>query len=157
KILRWGLDLSGGKTVRVGLKDRNGSAITNEDDIKQAINELYQRVNRLGVSEVGIRQEGSTIVLDFPGSQGFTAQDLIKASAMFFHVANEKFTPANPTLSEAVNTFLEEVWNEAVITNRTDAESVNLIAWQHLGGDSDRPGEFHPTSAHAKLLYDHGL
>lgn len=157
KILRWGLDLSGGKTVRIGLKDKNNQTITDEDDIKQAINELYQRVNRLGVSEVGIRQEGSTIVLDFPGSQGFTASDLIKASAMYFHIVNEKFTTNNPTLSEAVNTFLDEVWNEAVITSRTDSDNVNLIAWQHLGGQADHPGEFHPTSPHARLLYENGL
>lgn len=157
KILKWGLDLSGGKTVRIGLKGSNNQPITDENDIKQAINELYQRVNRLGVSEVGIRQEGSSIVLDFPGSQGFSAADLIKASAMYFHVVNEKFTSNNPTLAEAVSHFLEEVWNEAVITNRTDAESINLIAWQHLGGDPDHEGEFHPVSSHAKLLYDNGL
>lgn len=157
KVLKWGLDLSGGKTVRIGLKGSNNQPITDETDIKQAINELYQRVNRLGVSEVGIRQEGSSIVLDFPGSQGFSAADLIKASAMYFHVVNEKFTSNNPTLAEASSHFLEEVWNEAVITNRTDAENINLIAWQHLGGDPDHEGEFHPVSSHAKLLYDNGL
>jgi SecD/SecF fusion protein len=111
----------------------------------------------LGVSEVGIRQEGSNIVLDFPGSQGLSASDLITASAMYFHIANEKFTPNNQVLAESVNAFLEEVWNEAVITNRTDSESVNLIAWQHLGGDAEHPGEFHPTSPHAKTLYENGL
>jgi SecD/SecF fusion protein len=157
KILKWGLDLSGGKTVRIGLKDQNNQTITNEDDIKQAINELYLRVNRLGVSEVGIRTEGSTIVLDFPGSQGFSAADLIQASAMYFHVVNEKFSIQNPTLAEAVNTFLEEVWNEAVITNRTDPDSLNEIAWIHLGGDPENPGEFHPLSSHSRLLYDNGL
>ncbi len=157
KILKWGLDLSGGKTVRVGLKDQNNQTITNEDDLKQAVNELYQRVNRLGVSEVGIRIEGSTIVLDFPGSQGLSAADLIQASAMYFHVVNEKFSPRNPMLREAVNTFLEEVWNEAVITNRTDPESLNEIAWTHLGGDPENAGEFHPLSSHAKLLHDNGL
>ncbi|MCH9626178.1 MAG: Protein translocase subunit SecD [Chlamydiales bacterium] len=157
KILKWGLDLSGGKTVRVGLKDRNDQTITNEDDLKQAVNELYQRVNRLGVSEVGIRTEGSTIVLDFPGSQGLSASDLIQASAMYFNVVNEKFSPLNPTLAEATNTFLEQVWNEAVITSRTDPENLNEIAWQHLGGSPDNPEEFHPLSSHAKLLYDNGL
>ena len=146
KILKWGLDLSGGKTVRVGLKDQNNQMITNEDDMKQAVNELYQRVNRLGVSEVGIRIEGSTIVLDFPGSQGLSASDLIQASAMYFHVVNEKFSSHNPMLREAVNTFLEEVWNEAVITSRTDPENLNEIAWLHLGGDPENPGEFHPNS-----------
>lgn len=157
KILKWGLDLSGGKTVRIGLKDQNGQTITDEDDLKQAVNELYQRVNRLGVSEVGIRTEGPTIVLDFPGSQGLSASDLIQASAMYFHVVNEKFSPQNPTLSEAVGAFLEGVWNEAVITNRTDPESINEIAWQQLGGDVDNPGEFRPLTSHARLLYDNGL
>ncbi len=155
KILKWGLDLSGGKTVRIGLKNKNNQLISDEADLKQASNELYSRVNRLGVSEVGIRTEGSTIVLDFPGSQGLSAQDLIQASAMYFHVVNEKFTSNNPTLAEAVNTFLEEVWNEAVITNRTDIQSINDIAWKHLGGTES--GEFHPISSHAKLLVANGL
>lgn len=157
KILKWGLDLSGGKTVRIGLKDQNNQAISSEQDLKQAVNELYQRVNKLGVSEVGIRTEGQTIVLDFPGSQGLTASDLIQASAMFFNVVNEKFSPTNPILGEAVSAFLEEVWNEAVITNRTDPDSLNEIAWQHLGGSVDNPEEFHPLTNHAKLLYENGL
>lgn len=157
KILKWGLDLSGGKTVRIGLKDQNNKPITSEDDLKQAVNELYARVNKLGVSEVAIRIEGPTIVLDFPGSQGLTAADLIQASAMYFHVVNEKFTPNNTSLSEAVNAFLEEVWNEAVITNRTDPDSLNEIAWQHLGGNPEDPEQFNPLTNHARLLYDQGL
>lgn len=96
KVLKWGLDLSGGKTVRIGLRDASDNPITNENDLKQAVNELYQRVNRLGVSEVGIRTEGSSIVLDFPGSQGLSASDLIQASAMYFNVVNEKFRPITP-------------------------------------------------------------
>ncbi len=157
KVLKWGLDLSGGKTVRIGLRDQDGQAITNEDDLKQAVNELYSRVNRLGVSEVAIRTEGSSIVLDFPGSQALSAAELIQSSAMYFNVVNEKFTSQNPTLAEAVNTFLEEVWNEAVITNRTDTDSINEIAWTHLGGNPDNPDEFNPYTGHAKLLYDSGL
>lgn len=157
KILKWGLDLSGGKTVRIGLKDQNNQRITTEDDIKQAVNELYQRVNRLGVSEVNIRTEGSSIVLDFPGSQGLSAAELIQASAMYFHLVNEKFSPTNPVLSEAVNTFLDQVWNEAVITNRTDPESLNQIAWEHLGGNPEQEDDFHPLTSEARLLYENGL
>ncbi len=157
KILKWGLDLSGGKTVRIGLKDQNNQPITAEDDLKQAVNELYQRVNKLGVSEVSIRTEGSSIVIDFPGSQGLSASELIQASAMYFHVVNEKFNTSNPELSDAVNTFLEEVWNEAVITNRTDPESLNEIAWQHLGGNSEHPEEFQPLTSHARILVENGL
>lgn len=157
KILRWGLDLSGGKTVRIGLRDQNGRPVTNPEDIKQAVNELYTRVNKMGVSERTIRIENNNIILDFPGSQGFSAAELVKASAMYFHIVNEKFTPNNPALREAVNEFLQGVWNEAVVTNRKDVRSINEIAWNHLGGESGTGNEMHPRSETAKVLYNNGL
>ena len=83
KILHWGLDLSGGKTVQIELRDSNNRIVTNEADIKQGINELYNRVNKMGVSEVSIRQEGNFITLDFPGSQGLSAAELGQS---LFHV-----------------------------------------------------------------------
>ncbi len=157
KILKWGLDLSGGKTVRIGLLDQNNRPVTNPDDLKQAVNELYNRINKMGVAERTIRIENSHILLDFPGSQNLSAADLVKASAMYFHVVNEKFGTRHPTLSSAVNQFLQEVWNEAVVTNRKESDSINEIAWQHLGGDVLTPGSLKPRSDTAKLLYDHGL
>ncbi len=157
KILKWGLDLSGGKTVRIGLKDSSGHSITDEADLKQARDELYQRVNRLGLSEVALRTEGATMVLDFPGSQGFAAQDLIQASAMYFHVVNEKFGPSHAGLAHAVETFLQEVWSEAVMTQRTDLDSLQAIAWHRLGGRKASEGLFLPMTEHAQLLYQHGL
>ncbi|MCE5317974.1 MAG: protein translocase subunit SecF [Parachlamydia sp.] len=153
KILKWGLDLSGGKTVRIGLRDQNGKAVTNPDDLKQAVNELYTRVNKMGVSERTIRIEGKNIILDFPGSQNLSAAELVKASAMSFHIINEKFGPFNPALKESVQQFLQNVWNEAVVTNRKDIESINEIAWQHLGGGEEE----RPRSESAKMLYENGL
>lgn len=158
KILKWGLDLSGGKTVRIGLRDQNNREVTNPDDLRQAVNELYNRINNMGVSERTIHIEGNNIVLDFPGSQNISANDLVKASAMYFYIVNEKFTPNNTTLHDTVNQFLQEVWNEAVVTNRKDMESVNLIAWQHLGGDATvQEMQMHPRSDAAKILFDNGL
>lgn len=154
KILKWGLDLSGGKTVRIGLRDQNGKVVTNPDDLKQAVNELYTRVNKMGVSERTIRVEGKNIILDFPGSQNLSAADLVKASAMSFHIVNEKFGPFNPALKEAVQQFLQNVWNEAVVTNRKDIESINEIAWQHLGAGGE---EERPRSESAKILSENGL
>lgn len=149
KVIRWGLDLSGGKTVQIELRDANNRLVKDEDDIKQGINELYNRVNKMGVSEVVIRQLGSNIVLDFPGSQSLSASELIKASSMYFHVVNEKFTASNPNLADTVNRFLQEVWNEAVVTHRKDAQSINAIAWDHLHGDS--------LSETARILVENGL
>ncbi len=157
KILHWGLDLSGGKTVQIELRDSNNRLVTNPSDLSQAINELYQRVNKMGVSEVSIRQEGNFITLDFPGSQGLSATELVKASKMYFHIVNEKFSANNPALADAANRFLQEVWNEAVVTNRKSLNDINAIAWKHLHGDSADPEIFQPRSESARILYENGL
>lgn len=157
KILHWGLDLSGGKTVQIELRDTNNRLVTNEEDLKQGINELYSRVNKMGVSEVNIRQEGNYITLDFPGSQGLSASELVKASTMYFHIVNEKFSPSNPLLAEASNRFLQEIWNEAVVTGRKTTEDLNFIAWKHLYGDSVDPNVIQSQSEAAQLLYNQGL
>lgn len=157
KILRWGLDLSGGKTVQIELRDSNNHIVTNETDLKQGANELYNRVNKMGVSEVSIRQEGNYITLDFPGSQGLSASELVKASSMQFHVVNEKFGPFSNTLMSAANKFLQDVWNEALVTNRKEIDDINQIAWKHLHGDSQDPDVIQPRSDAARTLYEQGL
>ncbi|MBI3508954.1 MAG: protein translocase subunit SecDF, partial [Chlamydiia bacterium] len=138
KILHWGLDLSGGKTVQIELRNPNGDLVTSDAELKQGINELYQRVNKMGVSEVTIRQVGHTIVLDFPGSQSLSAAELIKASTMYFHVVNEKFSPHNPESGEIVNRFLQEVWNEAVVTDKKDLSQLQAIAVKHLDTETGK-------------------
>ncbi len=155
--MKWGLDLSGGKTVRIGLRDHNNQPVTNPDDLNQAVNELYTRINKMGVSERTIRIENNNVILEFPGSQAWSAADLIKASAMYFHIVNEKFSVANTELKDAVNQFLQDVWNEAVVTNRKDIESINEIAWQQLGGEAIGDEEVRPRSDAATILYDNGL
>lgn len=157
KVIKWGLDLSGGKTVRIGLRDHSNRPVTNPEDLKQAVNELYTRVNKMGVSERTIHIENENIVLDFPGSQNLSAADLIKASAMYFHIVNEQFSPNNAALRDAANRFLQNVWNEAVVTNRKDSNSINEIAWQHLGADNLGGVETRPRSEDAKLLWESGL
>lgn len=157
KVLKWGLDLSGGKTVRIALIDQNNRPVKNPDELRQAVNELYHRINQMGVAERTIRIEDANIVLDFPGSQNLSASDLVKASAMYFHVVNEKFGPNNPNLSLTVNRFLQDVWNEAVVTNRKDSESIQEIAWHQLGGDLQGGNAVHPRTEHARVLFDNGL
>lgn len=157
KVLNWGLDLSGGKTVQVELRDQTGKIVTGDEEIKQGINELYERVNKMGVSEVSIRREGNLITLDFPGSQDLSAHELIKASTMYFHIVNEKFNEKNPSLAEASSQFLQDIWNEAVVTGRKSAEEINQIAWRHIHGDSMDPDFIQPRSEAARLLYENGL
>ena len=157
KILKWGLDLSGGKTVQIELRDSKRQLVTNEADLKQGIDELYRRINKMGVSEVTIRQEGNHITLDFPSAQSLSAKDLVKASSMFFHVVNEKFTPQNKELKGLVHQFLQDIWNEAIVTNRKDIQSINAIAWKHLYGDALTTEAAQPISEAAKTLYQQGL
>lgn len=157
KILKWGLDLSGGKSVRIALRDQNNRPVKDPEEIKQAINELYTRINKMGVAERTIRAENDTILLDFPGSQSFSASELVKASAMYFHIVNEKFSSKFSELNKTANAFLQDVWNEAVVTNRKDIESINEIAWKHLGGDIGGSDMLHPRSENARTLYEHGL
>ncbi|MEM7175231.1 MAG: protein translocase subunit SecD [Chlamydiota bacterium] len=157
KILHWGLDLSGGKTVQIELRDTDNRIVTDEASLKQGIDELYNRVNKMGVSEVTIRQEGSHITLDFPSAQGLSAAELVKASSMQFHIVNEKFGPRNSALRGSVDQFLQAVWNEAVITGRKDLNSINHIAWKHLYGTATDLEAAQPTSEAAKTLLDSGL
>ncbi|MDN3507167.1 MAG: protein translocase subunit SecD [Simkaniaceae bacterium] len=157
KILHWGLDLSGGKTVQIELRDQNNRQVIGDDEINQGINELYERVNKMGVSEVSIRREGNLITLDFPGSQELSASELIKASTMYFHIVNEKFDENNPALKEESNQFLQDVWNEAVVTGCKTAEEINQIAWRHMHGDSFDPDVLQPRSQAARTLYENGL
>lgn len=149
RVIHWGLDLSGGKTVQVELRDAQNQVVKGDEEIKQAINELYRRVNKMGVSEVAIRQLGTNIVLDFPGSQSLSASELIKASTMVFHVVNEKFSSPSSPLAASSQRFLQEVWNEALVTQRQDAQSIQSIAWKHLHGEN--------LSEAAKTLRENGL
>lgn len=153
RILQWGLDISGGKTVQLELRDTNHKPVTGDEDIRTGINELYTRLNKMGVSEVAIRQEGTHISIDFPGAQHFSAQELIKASSMSFHVVNEKFSLYNRNLAEHVNRFLQEVWNEALAKNKTSSEDIEMIAWKHLHNESSHS----PKTEAAKALFDQGL
>ncbi len=156
KILHWGLDLSGGKTVQIELRDQNNKPVKNEADLKQGLNELYSRVNKMGVSDVNIRLSDTNIILDFPGAQNLSASELIKASSMFFHIVNEKFSYKNSALADSSSRFLQEVWNEALVTGQKDVESINAIAYHHLYGEGtkEKPA---PRSEAAKTLLENGL
>lgn len=157
KVLKWGLDLSGGKTVEIQLKDPSGKTVTNEFDLKQGVNELFNRVNKMGVSEVSIRIEGSNIILDFPGSQDISASDLIRSSSMTFHIVNEKFSLMNRSLRDVTNRFLQEVWSEAVVTGKKEADEIHRIAFSHLYGETKDATNPVPKSDAAKTLLQAGL
>lgn len=147
RVLKWGLDLSGGKCVRIGLYDARGRQVTDYPELEQAREELYARVNALGVSEVAIRIDGVYLTLDFPGSQDLSATDLVQASSMRFHVVNEKFGPDHPVHGDLVNEFLKGVWNEALVTGEKDLAALNAIARRHLQRSDEAEGSGQNSAA----------
>lgn len=156
KVLKWGLDLSGGKSVLIALKDRE-RLITDPSDIAQGISELTKRVNGMGVSEVSIRKEGNFIALDFPGSTTVSAHDLVQSASMTFNIVNEKFSPRNAELQAATNQFLQEIWDESLVTGQKEALAIERIAWNHLYGFPYDSQNVRPQSESAKVLYNAGL
>lgn len=64
-----------------------------------------------------------------------TPLDTADFKTMRFHFVNEKFGSFNSELSKEVNSFLQDVWDEAVATNQKDIESINIIARNHLSCD----------------------
>ncbi|WP_192875461.1 protein translocase subunit SecD, partial [Candidatus Similichlamydia epinepheli] len=134
RAIRWGLDLSGGKSVRIALLDTSGRVVTDTTSLLQGREELVKRVNRMGLSEVSVYLEKDSLVFDFPGSQGFSASELIEATSMTFHIVNETFFQKNDPISEDVNRFLQKVWDEAVLIGNIDRSHLNELAYEHLHG-----------------------
>ncbi len=147
KALKWGLDLTGGKCLRVGLFDLGGRQIAQLAELQQGRDELYARVNALGINEVAIRIDGAHLVLDFPGSRDLSADELIRASSMSFHIVNERFSSDHPQHGTLVNEFLKGVWDEAVLADKKDAESLTEIARQHLAEMDQSQGQNDQVSA----------
>lgn len=155
KVLRWGLDLSGGKSVQIELKTAQGELVKEDLEIQRGMAELQQRVNRLGVSEVSIRQLGHSIVLDFPGGQTLSAEELICSSSMQFHVVDEKFSPSNPEWGPIANRFLQEIWNEAYVLRQTDAAFLQGQAEKHLAAGKTQAARLLKEAGFSLGLGDH--
>ena len=158
KTLKWGLDLYGGKTVRISLEDANGQSATDPAQLQQAQSELGARVNKLGISEVAIRIEGEYLVLDFPSSQNMRASELIEAAQMRFHVVNETFSSANLALASDVQMFFQEITAHLAQSSKQHsthtAENLTNAAAYLLGFNSE--GAL-PKTPSAKKLRDSGL
>lgn len=155
KILKWGLDLSGGKTVKICFKDNNNKTILNTKELDQAAEELSQRLNRLGVSEVLVRKEGHFVSIDFPSNQNIPAEDLVTSSSMRFHVVNEKFSNPESPFYACSKVFLDKVWSIASSQNKYDSVSINKIAKNLLDKASSNDEDF--ISKQLKILVKEGL
>ena len=155
KILKWGLDLSGGKTVKICFKDNDNKLILNTKEVDRAAEELSQRLNRLGVSEILVRREGNFVNVDFPSDQNIPAKDLVTSSSMRFHVVNEKFSCVESPFYPSAKVFLDKVWSIASSQKKYDSISINKIARDLLNQAHSNDNSF--ISEQLKILVEEGL
>lgn len=88
-----GLDLKGGLSVVLTAKESKGSAIT-QKEMEQAIGIMQERVNKLGVSEPTIEQQGGkNIIIQLPGIKNANdALDVIGQRALLeFAIVNKDY------------------------------------------------------------------
>lgn len=134
-VLRLGIDFSGGRHIRLAFKDHRGQLLTDKDDIAKVSDELYSRLNRLGVSEVEIVQEGNHINVNLPGSTKISSQDILGSSRMSFHVVNEKFSEQGQFYYETQR-FLDYLWFLAQSQGEISVERLNHLAYQMLNDET---------------------
>ncbi|WP_201456663.1 protein translocase subunit SecD [Chlamydia sp. 17-3921] len=125
--LRLGIDFIGGKQLLLAFKDHQGKKLSDKEDILKVSDELYSRLNKLGVSEIEIRREGEYIYLSVPGSAKVSPSDVLGTSKMSFHVVNEKFSPYN-VLRYEVQRFLDYLWFSAQSQGEISPEAINSLA-----------------------------
>ncbi|MEF9519381.1 protein translocase subunit SecD [Chlamydia crocodili] len=126
-VLRLGIDFVGGKQIRLAFKDHQGKQLTDKEGILKVSDELYARLNKLGVAEVEIRREGDNVHLCVPGSTKISSEELLGASQMTFHVVNEKFSHYS-ALRYEVQRFLDYLWFTAQSQETTSPEAINRLA-----------------------------
>ncbi|AGW38605.1 bifunctional preprotein translocase subunit SecD/SecF [Chlamydia pecorum W73] len=134
--LRLGVDFIGGKQLMLSFKDHQGKPLSDKENILKVSDELYSRLNKLGVSEVEIRREGDYIYLSVPGSAKVSPAEILGTSKMSFHVVNEKFSPYN-TFRYEVQRFLDYLWFSAQSQGQLSSEFINALASQVFYGSQE--------------------
>ena len=134
-VLRLGIDFVGGKQIRLAFKDHQGKQVTDKEGILRVSDELYARLNKLGVSEVTIHKEGDNLHLCVPGSMNISSEEILGTSRMTFHVVNEKFSPYSPFRYE-VQRFLDYLWFTAQNQEMTSPKDINTLAHRIFNYDA---------------------
>ncbi|SPN73683.1 hypothetical protein,bifunctional preprotein translocase subunit SecD/SecF,Predicted exporter,protein-export membrane protein SecD,Protein export membrane protein [Chlamydia serpentis] len=141
-ILRFGIDFIGGRQLLLSFKDYQGKQLTGKEDILKVSDELYARLNKLGVSEIELHREGNCIHLSVPGSSTISSSEILGTSKMSFHVVNEKFSLYNGLRYE-VQKFLDYLWYTAKSRGTPSPEEINILASVLFNEEVDLPRSVH--------------
>ncbi|WP_213318684.1 protein translocase subunit SecD [Chlamydiifrater volucris] len=138
KVLKWGVDLAGGKHIKLAFRDHRGEAIVDKEEISRIYDELYARLNKLGVSEIEMRREGSNIHLSVPGCSTLSAKEILGFSSMTFHVVNEKFSSSGSCGAKA-SIFLDYLRYRSLAENKTSSKEITELAGKIFSGEITVP------------------
>nr|CRI42678.1 Protein export [Chlamydia pneumoniae] len=141
-ILRLGIDFVGGRQLLLSFKDHQGKQLTDKEDILKVSDELYARLNKLGVSEIELRREGDYIHLSVPGSSTISSSEILGTSKMSFHVVNERFSSYSASRYE-VQRFLDYLWFTSQAQGKTSPEEINTFASALFNEEVDVPPSVH--------------
>ena len=92
-----GIDLSGGTTVTLTARTLNGQAPT-QQQLDEAVTDIGNRVNGLGVSGAQVVRNGSNIVITVPGNQGSEAKNLGQTAKLVFRPVVQEVAAGQPVL-----------------------------------------------------------
>ncbi|WP_100934568.1 protein translocase subunit SecD [Candidatus Chlamydia corallus] len=148
-VLRLGIDFVGGRQLLLTFKDHQGQQLTDKEDILKVSDELYARLNKLGISEIELRREGDCIHLSVPGSSTISSSEILGTSKMSFHVVNERFSSYNSSRYE-VQRFLDYLWFTSQARGTTSPEEVNTLASILFNEEVDVPRSVHEAISKLK-------
>ncbi|HEY0803573.1 MAG TPA: protein translocase subunit SecD [Pseudonocardiaceae bacterium] len=92
---RLGIDLKGGTTVTLTARTLNGQPPTGQQ-LDEAVTDIENRVNGLGVSGAQVVRNGSNIVITVPGSQGQEAKNLGQTAKLVFRPVSQEVAATQP-------------------------------------------------------------
>ena len=159
KALKWGLDLSGGQSIRLEIFDNNGNKITSKTNLQNAQNELYNRINRLGLSEISISIQGDYLVVDIPDKDDMNASDLVKAVSMHFRIVNEAYSLDIGGMPKDDNKdVMQKLYNLIRSSNHIDHSEEGLRHYvSDLLGYNAETNTFEPSDSLGKELIGIGF
>ncbi|MFP7697326.1 protein translocase subunit SecD [Trueperella sp. LYQ143] len=144
------LDLEGGTQIILTPITTDGSEVTNQD-IREAINVIRQRVDATGVAEAEITaQGGSNIIVSLPGHPSQETLDLVRTSAVLRMRAVLTLMDPHPLSAEAAVKQLGEKAagvNPATVTPEQLDQLIRQLADTNGNGQIDKKPAQTPANA----------
>ena len=152
--LKWGIDLTGGKSLKIQVCDTNDLNI--DEKISLAMGEIRERVDKFGLSDIVLRKQGSYLSVDLPDASPAAFKSILESPRLRFHIVDEEALSSSP-IAPQIREFMLEVWNRAKTTHQTEGIAPHMIACQLLYGENLDFLNPHPQTELAKLLIERGF